>query len=461
LISRPESRIGHGADFSEQCIDTVASFFSTQGKALREFQRRLVNSRFFIVSLLLHVLLVFALGTTVLFTRYVEPPDFTGEEGGSFVSSDQPAQPPPSSQEPQKQEVSFNVAAPAATGGPSIAALTAVSPVQTAFSVPSAVAPAIAPSVRPLAPPAVLPNAPAFTPGLTREIATGIASFTAGWSKGGPRSMGVPLKNREFDFTAYLAQYGDASDVKRGGDWASTVRLRNGEIVAGSLPNLLYVIDKLSRDKIRAKPQPVPLDLSNWDAIGSKKPPFIFFTGHRDFILTETEVENLQHYIRLGGCIWGDSSLPGRRSRFDVAFRREMRRVVPDVDKKFEPLPPDHAIFTKGYYPEIREVPPGLNHYKEPVYALKVYGEIAVLYTANDYGDMWQFGLNERGEIDQRKDEFGNFVALNKPMWDRRDLYFRNISAPALFATYKFGTNIIVHLLTRWEDKVRAVPAGL
>ena len=82
------------------------------------------------------------------------------------------------------------------------------------------------------------------------------------------------------------------------------------------------MIDKLSRDKIRAKPQPVPLDLSNWDEIGSKKPPFIFFTGHRDFKLTDQEVKNLGEYLRSGGCIWGDSSLPGQRSRFDIAFRR-------------------------------------------------------------------------------------------------------------------------------------------
>ena len=27
--------------------------------------------------------------------------------------------------------------------------------------------------------------------------------------------------------------------------------------------------------------------------------------------------------------------------------------------------------------------------------------------------------------------------------------------------TYKFGTNVIVHLLTRWEDKVRNAPRAL
>ena len=35
---------------------------------------------------------------------------------------------------------------------------------------------------------------------------------------------------------------------------------------------------------------------------------------------------------------------------------------------------------------------------------MKIYGEIAILYTANDYGDMWQIGLNQQGQIDLRKE---------------------------------------------------------
>ena len=47
----------------------------------------------------------------------------------------------------------------------------------------------------------------------------------------------------------------------------------------------------------------MPLDLSS-DEIFQKKPPFIWFTGHRDFKLTEKEVANLGEYLRRGGCIW-------------------------------------------------------------------------------------------------------------------------------------------------------------
>jgi hypothetical protein len=195
------------------------------------------------------------------------------------------------------------------------------------------------------------------------------------------------------------------------------------------------------------------------DEIFKVKPPFIFMTGTRDFKLTDKEVENLQKYVRMGGCIWGDSSVPGLRSRFDIAFRREMKRVIPDVDKDFEPLPPNHPIFTQGYFAEVKEVPPGLNFYKDPVQALKIYGEIAILYTSNDYGDMWQIGLNEQGQIDTRRNVQGQYVAINDVIFSNRTVYIRNITPEALATTFRFGTNVVIHLLTRWEDKVRTAPS--
>jgi hypothetical protein len=293
------------------------------------------------------------------------------------------------------------------------------------------------------------------TGGLSKEMAAGIARFTSGWAKGGTSSIGKPLKTREFEFTAYLAKYA-------GGDWNSTVRLENNQITGGSLPNLLFLMSKLSKNKIHAETQAVPLDLAS-DDIFVKKPPFIWFTGHRDFVLTAKEIANLAEYIRLGGCIWGDSSLPGERSRFDIAFRREMRRIIPDPNQPWKKLPLTHPIFSQTYYTEIRDVAPGINFYHEPIYAMDGYGgEIAILYTANDYGDMWQFGLDEKGEIDLSRDEKHEMVAVNEEMYYRRGLYFRNIEPKPLMDTYKFGTNIVIHLLTRWEDKIRNVPrAGM
>ena len=438
------------------------SSHNSKSKAVVEFQRRLFASRFFTVSVLLHFIIVLAFGGTVLFNHYAEPPDFTGEEGGTFVAAEASAAAPPQTT-PTETAPEMTVTTPVPNSNPSdITAITTSAPSEVSFSIPQISAPTISPTsnmsqqIGPVAP--AVGNMQ-LSAAQTKEI----AAFTGGWAKkggsgGGP---GSSTRTREFEFTAYLAKYGDPNDPQRGGDWASTNWVRDGKIYGGSLPNLLYLMNKMSRDKIKAAPNAVPLELSSQE-IFAKKPPFIFFTGHRDFVLTNQEVENLRKYVSLGGCIWGDSSLPGRRSRFDIAFRREMRRVISDADKDWEKIPPNHPMFTKNlYYPEIKEPPAGLNYYQEPVYALKFAGEVAVIYTANDYGDMWQIGLDEKWQPDTSRDEKGNWIAMNMAMWQRRDLYYRNLEVGPISNAYKFGTNLVIHLLTRWEDRVRGVPMGL
>ncbi len=120
---------------------------------------------------------------------------------------------------------------------------------------------------------------------MSLAVAKGMKSFTSAWRASNDNGSGVG-KDRAFKFTAYLAKY-------RGGDWDSTIRLRNGKIDTGSLPNLLYIIRKWSRDRIDAEPNAEPLDLSS-DALFTIKPPFVLFTGHRDFMLSAKEIENLQ-----------------------------------------------------------------------------------------------------------------------------------------------------------------------
>ncbi len=408
------------------------------------------SSRDFTISAAFHAVLIALFGGTVLFRAVQEPPDFEGEWGG-FVQPNEAAAPPPT-QQPPPQETTFNVAsAPASVSSSQINTITtaAVNPLNFAMN-PIMTAPITTTPTAP-AQPAVAPPAPgAGTEGMSTAVAAQIKAFTSGWGKG--QGSGVGTRSREFEFTAYIGQYS-------GGNWSSTVRISAGKkIETGSLPNLLYLMSAWSKDKIKTNYKNVQAIKLDSDEIFSVKPPFIFLTGTRDFKLTDKEVENLQKYVRMGGCIWGDSSLPGLRSRFDIAFRREMKRVIPDVDKNFEPLPSNHPIFTEGYFADVKEVPPGLNFYKEPVFAVKIYGEIAILYTANDYGDMWQVGLNQQGQIDMRKNAEDRYVAINPEIYERRDVYLRNIEPAALSTCFKFGTNVVIHLLTRWESKVRTAP---
>lgn len=411
---------------------------------------KLSNSRDFTISAALHTVLIALFGGTVLYRAVQEPPDFEGEWGG-FVQPNEVAA-PPATQQPPPQETTFNVAVvPAAVSSSQISTITttAANPLNFAMD-PIITAPITTSPTAPAQPAVAPPAVGAGMDGMSTAVASQIKAFTGGWGKG--QGSGVGTRSREFEFTAYIGQYS-------GGNWNSTVRISAGkQIETGSLPNLLYLMSAWSKDKIKTNYKNVQAIKLDSDEIFSVKPPFIFLTGTRDFKLTDKEVENLQKYVRMGGCIWGDSSLPGLRSRFDIAFKREMKRVIPDVDKNFEPLPTNHPIFTEGYFADIKEVPPGLNFYKEPVFAMKIYGEIAILYTANDYGDMWQVGLNQQGQVDLRKDANDRYVAINPDIYDRRDVYLRNIDPAALSTCFKFGTNVVIHLLTRWESKVRTAP---
>lgn len=408
------------------------------------------NSRDFTISFVLHAIIVAVFGTTVLFQAVQEPPDFEGGDGGFLQPGEVAAQVP--QQQPVQQQTNFNVTTVQTPSNTSnLNAITTTAPNALNFSMNPTITPVM--TTTPTTPSATqMTTAPASvsSEGLTQAAASQIKQFTGGWGKGS--GGGTGSRNREFQFTAYIGQYA-------GGNWNSTVRVVQNRIETGSLPNLLYLMSFWSKDKIKTNYQNVKAIKLDSDEIFSVKPPFIFITGTRDFKLTDKEVENLQKYVRMGGCIWGDSSLPGLRSRFDIAFRREMKRVIPDVNKDFEPLPANHPIFTKGYFAEIKEVPPGLNYYREPVFAMSIYGEIAIIYTANDYGDMWQVGLNQQGQIDTRRNERGQWVAINDVIYNNRGIYLSNITPESLATSFKFGTNIVIHLLTRWEDKVRTAPS--
>ncbi len=413
------------------------------------------NSRFFTISFVLHVLLIVIFGGTVLFEAMQEPPDFEGGEGG-FLAGGEETAPPPSAAQAQPQETTFTVTTPTVQNT-TVAAITTTGQNPLNFSMDAIITPSSVIKPSATAAVAAAPAAAAGTAGLSADVAGQIAGFTGGWGKGS--GSGTGTRQREFEFTAFIAKYA-------GGNWDSVFRVVDG-VPQGALPNLLEFMSKESRDKIKTnynKVEPVALDS---DKLFAAKPPFIFFTGSRDFVLTEKEVANLQKYVRLGGAIWGDSSVPGRGSRFDIAFRREMRRVMPDKDKDFEALAANDRMFrATPYFPEIKQQPAGLNYYEEPVYVMRYFGEIAIIYTANDYGDMWQFGIKQKGprewEINNDRNARGERVALDWDLYINSGLYIHNVDprppVQSLLDTYKFGTNMVIHLLTRWEDKLRSAP---
>jgi len=416
---------------------------------------RFNNSRFFTISFVLHVLLIVIFGGTVLFEAMQEPPDFEGGEGGFVAAGEEVAAPPTTQTQPQ--ETTFTVSTPTVQNT-TVAAITTTGQNPLNFSMDAIITPStmVTPTTTTTAVSAPAATA-ASTAGMSAAVAGQIREFTGGWGKGS--GSGTGTRQREFDFTAFIAKY-------NGGNWDSVFRVRDN-IPQGALPNLLEFMSKESRDKIKTNYNKVEAVALDSDRIFAAKPPFIFFTGSRDFVLSDKEVANLQKYVRLGGAIWGDSSVPGRGSAFDIAFRREMRRVIPDKDKDFEELAVNDAMFRRApYFPEIQKQPAGLNYYQEPVYVMRYFGQIAVIYTANNYGDMWEFGIKQKGprewEINTDSDAKGDKVALNWDLYINNGLYVHNANPippiQAILDTYKFGTNMVIHLLTRWEDKLRSAP---
>ncbi|MEO8206322.1 MAG: DUF4159 domain-containing protein [Chthoniobacterales bacterium] len=398
------------------------------------FVRRFSRSRDFTISFIIHLIVIALFGTAMLVPPLIResPPistDFLAKVDGI------PEPPPPTGEEnisdpdPSQMEVPSAVAPPITTITPRPDGVKAFEPavVGRMTSNPEVAGKPVEREIKSITIP-------------TRQISELVKKSRSASSEG------------KFSFTVFVGQYS-------GGNWSSTAQVEEGYVTRGSLPNLLYYLDKVSGSRIQGNEQKVRVISLGSSELLTVMPPFIFITGTRDFTLTDKEVENLRKYLQIGGAIWGDSSVPGQRSRFDIAFRREMRRVIPDKDKDFEPLAKSHPLFTKGYFPEIRGVVPGLNHYDEPVYAMKLYGQVAILYTANDYADMWQVGLysdpkTHKPVIDRRLSAQGGYVAINPDILNYEGTYLHNLSVQSLENSYKFGANIVVHFLTRWDEVV-------
>ncbi|MBI2437187.1 MAG: DUF4159 domain-containing protein [Lentisphaerae bacterium] len=256
-------------------------------------------------------------------------------------------------------------------------------------------------------------------------------------------------------FTIYEAKYQD-------GDWNCN---------PSALHNMMLQIRAWSKDRIDAQMKPEALDVGT-DQLFTIKPPFVYLTGHKDFHFTENEVKNLRDYLLLGGCIWADSALAGRRSRFDVAFRREIHRVLPDRD--FEIVPENHEMFNTFF--EKIGLPSGMNYYDEPVEMINIDDKLAVLYTLNGYGHLWEARLNREGKIEWGQVYVGKPEDMGKKKAWRywRHVYgphlagghyqrviYRNLNDETTRNAYKFGINVVVHLLTRYQRDLMLLPKEL
>ncbi len=119
--------------------------------------------------------------------------------------------------------------------------------------------------------------------------------------------------------------------------------------------------------------------------------PMVYMVGHRNFAFTEDEVKTLRKYLLQGGVLFAESCC-GRRE-FDLAFRREIKRVLPEYRLKV--LPANHPIYSVNYKidtvhltPLAKEI---LSDSNRPwLEAIEIDGRIAVIYSPLAISNGWE-----------------------------------------------------------------------
>ena len=401
---------------------------------------RISRSGYFFGAVLLHLIVFVMISTWIIFPGFKPPAeDFTK----TYLPSAPPPPPPPTQE--TMQVPTTTVAPPTRT---------IISPTTApAFTVPL---PDLTPNTRPTGtapkqPDKVVDKKNSISPERLAQI---MKTEQDNWGRDHQNilSSGGDPKNVVARFPVYLASYAD-------GDWGYGQTIQGGKIISGSLGNLVAKINEWSKGNITGQVVPEPLNIGAGDLI-DKKPPFIYFTGHKDFKLTDQEIQNLRDYLEVGGAIWGDNSLPGSGSRFDVAFHREMKRVIPDIDKNFEPIDITSDVFTKSWFP-LTAIPQGMNYYAEPFEHLDIDGKLAIIYTPNDYNDMLSMRIlpgdtNYKRGYDRRKDP--DPLTTSEVLLRNKDVFFRNFELPACLECDKAGMNIISYMLVRFDKDLLLTP---
>ena len=150
--------------------------------------------------------------------------------------------------------------------------------------------------------------------------------------------------------------------------------------------NLLKHVAKNSTMEVQFKRANV--DLCKVDAFSY---PFLYLTGHKEFRLTRDEIMKLKSYLRNGGLLLADACCG--RTAFDRAFRREMKRVLPDKD--LTPLPSNHPIYSSRhvissarYTDMVRQAKPDLD--RPSLEGIALGGVTCVVYSQYDMGCGWE-----------------------------------------------------------------------
>ena len=181
--------------------------------------------------------------------------------------------------------------------------------------------------------------------------------------------------------------YYEAEERARGDFVFAQARLTdNWDTQPNAIANLLKAVSAGTSAEVKFQRRAV--DLVSGDLM---QYPFLYLTGRYDFTLGEAEVQALRRYLTGGGFLLATPSA-GKRE-FDVAFRREIARVLPGND--LQKLPEDHSAYTifhrisgvsyTDYLETLGESPPSL-----PLEGIELGGTVSVIYCPYGLGGGWR-----------------------------------------------------------------------
>jgi len=194
------------------------------------------------------------------------------------------------------------------------------------------------------------------------------------------KSMGVSLSESKIYIDADSTKWDKfrVAQIKHQGDW-------NPDPAALSV--LLDTISAATNVKISFDRKDMNLTDPN---IGSY--PFLYMTGHYSFKLSDEEATVLKRYLQNGGFLFADACC-GRQA-FDVAFRREMKKVLPEQSLKL--IPADHAIYRQPTKITAVQYTPAAQIKMRPttttpmLEGISIDGHLAVVYSKYDLGCGWE-----------------------------------------------------------------------
>jgi len=165
--------------------------------------------------------------------------------------------------------------------------------------------------------------------------------------------------------------------IRHNGDWDPTPH---------GLPNLMKYL--ASHTTLNVQFKRVTVDLADDKAF---EHPVLYMTGLRDFKFTPAEVAHLRAYLASGGVLVADAAA-GRRA-FDAAFRREIKRVLPEAELK--PIPLNSPLFeapfkirTVDYTEAVKAMQPDLN--APSLLGINIDDALAVIYSPFSLGNGWE-----------------------------------------------------------------------